>query len=407
MVAHPAIAAVPVDGGPDRGLTQAALIARYIAVIFDGEDPEAFEPDNPATGTVAIGLAWQGRIFWYDPLDATTAHDGTTTLVTAGGERYKVTDTDALVRSVLDKDLATPPVSPAIGDAYLVGDAATGDWATHDREAALWTARGWAFIAPDAGDVMYVEDEDEHYKFTSGGAWQKTFTIASNSVAPTDIIGGRTVWIVENDTTNTPPTAPQGTAYIIGDTPTDAWVGHAGKIAFREAAGSGDVYVIHAPAEGWTAYDKAANLPLRHEGTQWASAAGAVIEFKHVFTVSGSETSTGSGGGSYSATTPPDNVGARTEDNATLTHTARKANAVLRFRWHGNLVIGVRRAIGLYRDDETNAIDWAEVGGGGDGHYLVEFVVTAPDTNEHTYAIQLKQTGGTLTRRLFTLEEFA
>lgn len=62
--------------------------------------------------------------------------------------------------SVLDRDLATPPGSPAVGDRYIVGASATGAWAGKEGQIALYINAGWAFYVPKKGWPAYVVDED-------------------------------------------------------------------------------------------------------------------------------------------------------------------------------------------------------------------------------------------------------
>ena len=50
---------------------------------------------------------------------------------------------------VLSVGDTTPPGSPANGDRYIVGTTATGAWATHDDELAIYRD-GWQFYAPPA-----------------------------------------------------------------------------------------------------------------------------------------------------------------------------------------------------------------------------------------------------------------
>ena len=67
---------------------------------------------------------------------------------------------DGLVQlSVLDRDLAAPPASPADGDRYIVGSGATGDWAGWDLNVALWTDGAWLRLPPRTGWRAWVEDE--------------------------------------------------------------------------------------------------------------------------------------------------------------------------------------------------------------------------------------------------------
>lgn len=72
--------------------------------------------------------------------------------------------------SVLDKDLSTPPVSPAVGDRYIVNPTGLGAWTTHDNEIAEWNGTIWVFFVPDNGTVTKVEDENLWY-MSDGAAW--------------------------------------------------------------------------------------------------------------------------------------------------------------------------------------------------------------------------------------------
>lgn len=69
---------------------------------------------------------------------------------------------------VLDRNLGTPPVSPADGDRYLIPDSATGAWALHIESVALNVNGVWHYLAPRAGWRCYVEDEDVYLKFAAG-----------------------------------------------------------------------------------------------------------------------------------------------------------------------------------------------------------------------------------------------
>lgn len=74
--------------------------------------------------------------------------------------------------SVIDKDLLTPPGSPASGDRYLIGTdpgaTATGAWLNHEAEIAEWNGSSWDFEAqPDSGTYVHVEDENAAYIFNN------------------------------------------------------------------------------------------------------------------------------------------------------------------------------------------------------------------------------------------------
>jgi len=78
---------------------------------------------------------------------------------------------DALVQlTVLDRDLATPPGSPADGARYIVGPGPTGDWTGQVDNIAAWQDGAWRFYAPGQGWLVWVADEDVLLAF-DGTAW--------------------------------------------------------------------------------------------------------------------------------------------------------------------------------------------------------------------------------------------
>lgn len=80
---------------------------------------------------------------------------------------------DTIVQlSVLDT-LVPPPGSPAAGDRYIVGPSATGAWATHDGEVAVWNEIGssaWVFFVPKVGWRTWHVADDE-WKRYDGADW--------------------------------------------------------------------------------------------------------------------------------------------------------------------------------------------------------------------------------------------
>lgn len=69
-----------------------------------------------------------------------------------------------------DRDLATPPGSPADGDCYLVAASATGAWAGQDGKIAFYLSTAWQFISPSEGMGAWINDEDAAIVF-DGSAW--------------------------------------------------------------------------------------------------------------------------------------------------------------------------------------------------------------------------------------------
>lgn len=74
--------------------------------------------------------------------------------------------------SVLDRDLSTPPASPANGARYLIPATATGVWAGKGQQIAVRVAGAWEFYVPKLGWLCYVEDEQKLcvYKATGWSA---------------------------------------------------------------------------------------------------------------------------------------------------------------------------------------------------------------------------------------------
>ena len=72
--------------------------------------------------------------------------------------------------SVLDKDLATPPTAPTLGQRFIVAAAPTGAWVGHAADIAEWNGTSWMFTTPTEGMEVRVEDENLRYEF-DGAAW--------------------------------------------------------------------------------------------------------------------------------------------------------------------------------------------------------------------------------------------
>lgn len=62
--------------------------------------------------------------------------------------------------SVKDRDLTTPPGSPAAGDTYIPAATATGAWAGKEKQIAVWDGAAWVFGVPREGWMASIDDED-------------------------------------------------------------------------------------------------------------------------------------------------------------------------------------------------------------------------------------------------------
>ena len=72
--------------------------------------------------------------------------------------------------AVVTRNLAAPPVSPILGEAHIVGAAATGAWVGQTRKVAVWYGIAWEFFAPLKGWQAYVTSEGALAVYT-GTIW--------------------------------------------------------------------------------------------------------------------------------------------------------------------------------------------------------------------------------------------
>lgn len=77
---------------------------------------------------------------------------------------------DSIVQgSVKDRDLTGPPGGEAEGDRYLVKATATGAWATHEDDIAVYF-NGYIFISPTEGMCLWIDDENVFMVY-DGATW--------------------------------------------------------------------------------------------------------------------------------------------------------------------------------------------------------------------------------------------
>jgi hypothetical protein len=96
---------------------------------------------------------------------------------------------DALVQlAVLDKDLGTPPGSPAAGARYIVATAPVDAWSGQAGSIAAWQDGAWAFYAPREGWLAWIADEHRLYAWT-GGAWAPLPTAFDDGTGIADASG--------------------------------------------------------------------------------------------------------------------------------------------------------------------------------------------------------------------------
>lgn len=409
------IGALPTGGPADSPLLRNFLIKRTVYNLLSTEDPQDYEARDDDTGAISEVLGWSGTFFWLDPDDTTSAHDGVTVIVTSDGYRYKVEDVNLRTRSVLSDTITSPPVSPAHGDAYLVPAGATGAWSSHQDDIAIYTRNGWRFEVPGIGKWLLIEDVDGFKRYTPGG-WMygpgaRSFDDASVPLSAALGFGERI--IVENQTTNTPPTATKGLRYIVGPSPTGTWLGKAKQIAICEVAGA---WRFYPPGNGWAAFDKGSNNEFHFNGTSWVSSAGAIIGHDYVETKSSGSQTLDVAGPYYttSSIVGPTTSNAFCRDDNGLTWTAKRVGAKLRlsYRFYHSPLGATTYDFGILRDSQSAAIAWTIGVPSSATVSLMQasFIITSTDTLPHTYKFALFYTSGTtgtLLFRMFQIEEFS
>lgn len=390
MTAHQAVAAFPISSKASQQQARVLTVGRFPYVVASASEAANLIAVDPDTGAVVQDLMLFGRVFHYDPDDTTTAQDGTTCLVTGDSKRYKLAaGTDVVAWAVLDI-LSEPPEDPTSGDAYLVGAAATGDWSGKDDDVAIYTARGLEFVNFGVGRLLYVVDEDGYYHRKNDGTWTAglgALVLAANTVKASSLIGQPVRWIVEDQTTNDPPGSPSiGDTYIVGDSPTGDWSGHAAKVAMWEGAAWG----IYAPRDGELAYDKDAKIDYRYDGDVpgWVSSAGACIgSGSSGWKASPSNTTGGTGNYTWDASGGPTTTTAYLKDTATALNIKAPSGARIKFLYefvhNGNR----NQPLAVQRDSESTFVDYTPtVNYTGNSLGTATLEVTTSDDDAHDYA---------------------
>ncbi len=78
---------------------------------------------------------------------------------------------DMLVQPVVEGAASnTPPVSPDLGDAFLVGTAPLDAWTDQAQALAGWTEGGWRFVAAFEG-LRVLERSSGQFATFRSGSW--------------------------------------------------------------------------------------------------------------------------------------------------------------------------------------------------------------------------------------------
>jgi len=100
---------------------------------------------------------------------------------------------EVLLTGVADRrTTASPPGSPAEGDAYIIANASpSGDWADFAEHDIAFYASGWYNITPKEGLILWVADENLRYVF-NGAFWVPLGDAVTTTPAPTTTSGPTT-----------------------------------------------------------------------------------------------------------------------------------------------------------------------------------------------------------------------
>ncbi len=74
---------------------------------------------------------------------------------------------------VLSASYSDPPTSPNIGDTYIVGASATGDWTGYDGAIVQWDGYSWGLTVPSEEDWVTVIDISMYLTFRNS-TWNVT-----------------------------------------------------------------------------------------------------------------------------------------------------------------------------------------------------------------------------------------
>lgn len=393
----------PAVDARDPVLLRNALVKRVIYAIAPDEDPTDFVANTD--GVTPLGLAYNGGVFWIDPDDLSSAHDGVTVIVTQDGYRYKVSDF-AIPYAVLAFNATVPPVSPSIGDAYLTGSSPTGAWAGHEEKVAVWTSRGWVFVEPQVGRLLFVADGTNRWVYMDEtGTIRERFDYQNATIPDGALIGGQRRFIVQSQTVNDPPGSPAlGQYWIVGSAPTGAWSGQTANIA---TSYDGSTWVFIPAVAGLEAFDRAngANYIFR-SGVGWTSAAGA---WGSIVLGTGSGSTAPSGSSYYSGSGTPTTSHRHRLWGVNIVHQAQRTGVTLRLSTRLNPSLSIPGTAGdvtpvdffvcVFRDSEANAIAWTPLTpsftrlSSASGVQVIPrtqditFILASTDTLSHTYRI--------------------
>lgn len=94
------------------------------------------------------------------------------------------------ITRVLSRAVTAPPVSPALGDAYIIPVGATGDWAGLTDYVVHWYVNGWKYYIPFEGMQVRIVDELPETFAYDGTNWVVGLAAATPAAVSVTSVGG-------------------------------------------------------------------------------------------------------------------------------------------------------------------------------------------------------------------------
>lgn len=248
-------------------------LAEAMIGVFDTPDLSGEDFTIQPYRTIAVfGPDGDLTFYAYDAGDTVTADDGGVSCIVVSGRRYKRSGEMAVKDAAISATTDDQPVSPSLGDTYIVPAAPSGDdWAGEAKTVAMFTARGWLFRQPFVGMMVYVEDEDAIYHYSSAGDWVAGLPVGAlpdGSIPPKKLENPFAVLKVQDQRNDPPGSSPSaGTMYLVGISPTGDFVGHKREVA----RWTGTMYQFIAPSEGDTIYRVDQGSLFTYRSGAWAA----------------------------------------------------------------------------------------------------------------------------------------
>jgi len=133
------------------------ILASSITTPFSHVTKNADSLDIVFTGTLS---AAEETILWGDVFGPSGG------LIAVHDHTFLVVDQD-VTDEIIDKDLTSPPGSPADKDKYIVPVGATGAWSGKDKKITEWesSTSSWLFAIPKRGQAVWIIDEKLEYHY--------------------------------------------------------------------------------------------------------------------------------------------------------------------------------------------------------------------------------------------------